>query len=257
MVNRLRIKVKKGKNLKLDELNTDKVIFNALKLKPMMFGDISNYLKDNEEIIAVYANRKGLALALRRLQDKKLIIKLPPDKEHKYPYYQPLEKSNFDVMFEGFVFGEEFRQTLNDSILPLDDIRKNRKKKLSRKSLAINNLIHQYGISILYLILLSFKRKGNQKLWLKKALSYGEDHFGSSALDMFRSWCYEYQNMVFEHNTVDNPYRVLPEIEKLLKQQYKDTIKALESRIQIANDTKETTKEDWLSKPELLNRIMN
>lgn len=241
---------------------------------PSYFGGINTHLKKMTKGPS-YSNkdRSGLSHALRRMQQKKRIRKLPKDNEHIYPRYASLKQSTFDNSIDGYLLSREMNYmfTCNRQDLVNDIIDLGTKTELSDDETFILQYIHRFGFMMMYLLLSSYSRPINPKetteknierreSWLNNALNFNTSTKSEAGLfDLsFKSYFQEderkddFDENIFDKEVFNDQYLrdKISHMHKILTRFYPRIIKNMKEYEKSIEGSKSKIKEDWLSSPQ-------
>ena len=250
-----------------DYKNVDEAIETYLNCKtPCYFGDIKHHL---EKIGLDYKNsdkyRTGIAHALKRMQEKGKIRKMPKDHEHPYPWYVSLQQSTFDVALDGHLLRSEIGEKLQHILDNQDfvsDISKIDMKKLNNDELFILKFIHRFGFMVMYLLLSSYKRpfnpkesieKNNEKrtAWLNNALNFNSRVYSEvKFFDRILKYVFVKESNDKVFYSKEFLQSTLPKFYQIMEKLYPNTIEDVKNIERVIDSVSDDIKHSWLEKPQ-------
>ena len=245
--------------------------FLSMMQEPQEFGDIKKFLKKRNKLFRnMDKDRKGLSTLLNRMIEKKQIIKLPQNKQHRYPRYTTKEnnKNKFESSFDGYLYRTEstmFMFNTPNYAQSNYDINNDKTSKLTEEQLRIKKLVTTLGIQILSTMLSSYDRSFNVKsndeenienrnLWLKNALSYH---------DPIDELTYKVERILGIDRLVDNKskqtklLKQTKSTKKILKELYPNILNNIEVMEESLEAQKDNLREDYEEIIEMSDRIRN
>jgi len=244
-----RIIIKKSLDERGNEKHAYEWIKDYLRLEgEKRFGEIKQYLADHG---IKYASDKGLDLALKSLIESQQIGKRKAENPFlSYPVYYIRKKYSNHISILAQQFNHELNvQTSNFMKLP-------RQARESEEVYLVRNLIHTYGVYLLFVLIKGWKLTSNKKshsenreilsMWTRNTIPIGNESFFledgiTELVDPGFGRKYELDESIYKLYANKKKWSKLLEIEELLKKMYPDLVTFLEKSLAKPTVEKPTT----------------